>query len=263
MKHDRLPVTALGLGFRVGLWVPALLAMLAAGLFVYGRDMAIEARLLASEGVQTTGTVTRRERSSGMSGDPRYYLRYEFYAPEVRRNVGGRQDVSQALYDRVSVGTRIAVYYAPSRPSVNALRRDDTRGVRAILFAGASLLSMAAAFLGWETWRNWRAMLRAARKGAPGSAWVTGWRDAGFTSRRDGKKPYKMMEWRGDAHNHLDLTGALDPALAERFPPGSAIKVWYDPKTGRGFWEEVILPGAARPPALPAPPPSPPLAPPR
>ncbi|MCC5986419.1 MAG: DUF3592 domain-containing protein [Pararhodobacter sp.] len=248
MMIERPRVSAFGLAVRQGLWVPVLVAIVALGMFAYAREMSIEARLMASEGIETTGQVIGREqrRSSASDGGTsiRYYLRYQFTPLDGQRRVG-RQQVSKALHDRVRVNMPITVRYASSRPSVNRVERESTIGVRLLLNIGSSLLAMFAAFTAWAVWGDWRAMLRAVRKGEPGEAWVVGWRDVNEKPRKDGKPPHRIMEWRDEGRNLLGSTGGLKPALAERFPPGSPIRLWYDPRTGRGFWEESIMPGSA------------------
>lgn len=245
---ERPSVSAVGLAIRQGVWAPVLVAIVALGMFVYAREMSIEARLLSSEGIETTGLVIGRElrRSSASDGSTsiRYYLRYEFTLLDGQRRVG-RQRVTRAMYDRAREGTPIIVHYAASRPSINRVQRENTIGLRLILNIGSSLLAMFAVFMAWATWGDWRAKLRAVRKGEPGDAWVIGWHDAIERPRKDGKPPNRVMEWRDEARNLAGSTDAMKPALAERFPPGSRIRLWYDPRSGRGFWEENILPESA------------------
>lgn len=241
--NARLPVSALGLGLRKGLWVPLLLAVVALGLFLAVREMAREARLLASEGVQTTGVVLEREHRR-RDGSSMYFLRYEFTVMDGTRRIG-RQRVSRALHDRARPGASIMVHYAQSRPSVNRVQRGDTIALRLVLGAVSGLLVLGAGFLTRVMWGDWRAMLRAARRGERGEAWVIAWHECPGGPRKGGKRADMTMAWRDDNRNRSGQTGAMAAELAARHPAGSRISIWYDPHSERGFWEESILPGSA------------------
>ena len=99
------------------------------------------------------------------------------------------------------------------------------------------IMLVVAIGLFWYLRRETRAMLRAVRKGRRGRARVIGWRDFEDKPSKDGKPPWQIMEWRDDAHNRHGETWPREPAMVKDFPPGSEITVWYDPKSGRGFWE--------------------------
>lgn len=237
---QRRPLSALELSFRKGLWVPVLMLVVAIALFGAARQMAIEARLLAEEGVDTVAQVTGKERRRHTDSDGNvsysYHLRYTF-TTIAGESIRGTQSVSRRLHDSVGIGSRIPVRYVPSRPGLNRVEAEQTLPARLAMNIGSSLLLLGAGFVFWYLLGETRAMLRAVRHGHSGRAQVIAWKELQGKHSKSGKKPWQMMEWRDHANNHRGKTWPKKPALAQAFPPGSEITVWYDPRGDRGFWE--------------------------
>jgi membrane protein implicated in regulation of membrane protease activity len=76
----------------------------------------LEMRRLATEGVETTGTVVEKYRRR--RGDRR--IRYEYCNASGQKHQG-RAGVSWKYYEAVKVGDPVKVVYLPQRPSVSAL----------------------------------------------------------------------------------------------------------------------------------------------
>ncbi len=228
--------------------VPVVLVIVALVFFVIARSMAVEARLLAAEGVDTVAVVEDRTRRFWRDTEGRdrftHYLTFAFTLPDGQRHQDRRQ-VSQALHDRVAVGDRIEIRYARSRPDINRLEGQDTTVTRVAMNLGSSLLLMVAGLMAWLNTGRLRAMLRAARRGPAGQARVMG---QTVLQRRYGrllKAPLTRLDWRDDAHNRSGRTPPVDQTLAAAFPPGARLTVWHDPESDHGFWEEELVPGSA------------------
>jgi hypothetical protein len=84
----------------------------------------LEMRRLATEGVETTGTVVEkyyRRRRGVRSMRIRYeYIRYEYRDASGQKHQG-RAGVSWEYYKAVKVGDPVKVVYLPQQPSVSAL----------------------------------------------------------------------------------------------------------------------------------------------
>jgi hypothetical protein len=76
----------------------------------------LEMRRLATEGVETTGTVVEKYRRH--RGGSR--IRYEYCDASGQKHQG-RAGVSWKYYEAVKVGDPVKVVYLPQRPSVSAL----------------------------------------------------------------------------------------------------------------------------------------------
>jgi len=76
----------------------------------------LEMRRLATEGVETTGTVVEKYRRP--RGGRR--IRYEYCEASGQKHQG-RAGVSWKYYEAVKVGDPVKVVYLPQRPSVSAL----------------------------------------------------------------------------------------------------------------------------------------------
>jgi len=89
-----------------------------------------EMRRLATEGVETTGTVVEKyyRRRRGGFADGKVgsmsirdeYIRYEYYDASGQKHQGWAE-VSWKYYKAVKVGDPVKVVYLPQRPSVSAL----------------------------------------------------------------------------------------------------------------------------------------------
>ncbi len=109
------------LSFLIGAIIPVLLV----GYAVYAIiRRGFEMRQLAIEGVETTGTVTRKMTFGG-EGDSirRYQIKYAYHDASGREHSRASL-VSEELYDSLEVGDPVKVVYLPSRPSVSGLLSD-------------------------------------------------------------------------------------------------------------------------------------------
>jgi hypothetical protein len=117
------------LSFLMGAIVPLLLV----GYAVYTMiRRPFEMRRLAIEGVETTGTVTRKLTFRGKGhGIRRYQIKYAYHDAFGREHSHASL-VSQELYDSLEVGDPVKVVYLPSRPSVSGLLSDVELARRAL-----------------------------------------------------------------------------------------------------------------------------------
>jgi hypothetical protein len=79
----------------------------------------LEMRRLATEGVETTGTVVEKYRRR-RGGRRIRRIRYEYCDASGQKHQG-RAGVSWEYYEAVKVGDPVKVVYLPQRPSVSAL----------------------------------------------------------------------------------------------------------------------------------------------
>jgi len=90
---------------------------LTVGAVYFAIRRGLRMRRLATEGVETTGTVVEKYRD-GRSG--RRMIRYEYCDASGQKHQG-RAEVSWKYYEAVRVGDPVKVVYLPQRPSVSAL----------------------------------------------------------------------------------------------------------------------------------------------
>ena len=241
----RPEVSILTLAVRGWLWLPVLLALVAVVAFLGARQMAIDERLLASEGVEVTGEVTRREQRRHTDSDGnvtiRYHVHYTFTTLDGRR-LTASQRVSRQMYDRARPTVPIVVRYAPSRPSLNRVEQQHTLLTRLLAYLIVAILLPGSAFLMWYFSGEFIGKWRAMRRGDHGRAQVIAWREEKGKPRKGRKAPRQIMQWRDDARNRQGETWPRDPALAEAFPAGSQVIIWYDPQSERAYWEWEIMP---------------------
>jgi hypothetical protein len=116
------------LSFLMGAIVPLLLV----GYTVYTViRRGFEMRRLAIEGVETTGTVTRKLTFRGTGSHRRYQIKYAYHDAFGREHSHASL-VSRELYDSLEVGDPVKVVYLPSRPSVSGLLSDVELARRAL-----------------------------------------------------------------------------------------------------------------------------------
>jgi hypothetical protein len=80
----------------------------------------LEMRRLATEGVETTGTVVEKYYRRRRGGRRIRRIRYEYCDASGQKHQG-RAGVSWEYYEAVKVGDPVKVVYLPQRPSVSAL----------------------------------------------------------------------------------------------------------------------------------------------
>lgn len=190
-----------------------------------------KARLLASEGVDTTGTVidrgTTTSRNSSGSIRRNYYLLVEF-TTQTGSNVRYRRSVSHSLYDATAQGASVPVRYAASNPSVaESVPGQTARSARWLVILASVLGAGTLASL-WALQRGVAAQKRAARDGERRTARVLAHHKVGKAR----SKSY-AIEW--DDGVKVQRTTAFNES---QLPPvGSDIVVYLDPRSGKGWWE--------------------------
>lgn len=190
-----------------------------------------DARLLASEGVDTTGTVVGREtttqRNSSGSIRRNYYLLVEFTLP-AGSNIRYRRAVSQSVHDATAEGSRVPVRYAASNPNVaESVAGETARGARWLVWLAVALGVGTLACL-WALRRGIAAQKRAARDGERRTARV-------LAHHKIGKARSKSYSVEWDDGVKVQRTTAFNES---QLPPvGSEIVVYVDPRSGKGWWE--------------------------
>jgi len=106
----------------------AIIPLLLGGYTVYVLiRRGVEMRWLAEEGVETTGTVTRKL----MFPRRRYQIKYA-YTDSSGNQHHRTSFVSRETYDHLEVGSPVKVVYLPQRPSVSGLLSDVEDARRAL-----------------------------------------------------------------------------------------------------------------------------------
>jgi hypothetical protein len=233
MERQRVSIGRLFV--RHWLWVP--LILLAAGvLFSWdGLSRIAEANRLAREGVDTVAIVTgreiRTERGSNGATHTRYYVSYRFNTTSDMM-LNTRASVAAATYHAVEIGQSVTVRYLPDNPGTNRLALEGTgRGSGMVSGLVGLALLMAGGGVGWWLLRGKLSALRAAWWGEVREAEVLGHETTNV--QVDGRTQYRYT-WR-DARGALGQSMMMDYA---RLPqPGAVVRVYIDPRTGRG-WSE-------------------------
>jgi len=248
---QRPQISVFWLSMRLGMFFPALLLLVAGGLFVWGTHMASDTRLLAAEGVEAIALITDREETRGRGlkrSRYNHYLHFQFDL-ETGAAYHVRRRTSMLMYDQLQAGDEIAIRYVASQPDINRFEGELAFPWRLVINTGASILVIFALIIAYAGGLRLCAMRRAARHGSRGTARVISWVDSEDATGKNRAAPRHKMLWRDDAHNREGQTEVLDEmfdgALVSAFPPGSAITVWHDPASDLSFWEEELMPGTA------------------
>ena len=220
---------------RHWLWVP--LIPLAAGLIfsVIGWVIIGQANRMDREGVETVAVVTARNirTETQRDGDrvTRYYVSYRF-SPTSDQTVEARQSVSRTTYNAVEVGQSVTVRYLPSDPGVNQLASEGSgRGGGMIFGILGLLLLLVGGGVAWVLVRGKLSAIRAARSGEVREAEVL--EHIVTNTSVNGRVQYRYR-W-VDAARQEGQSTMMDYA---RLPaPGTVVRVYIDPRTGRG-WSE-------------------------
>jgi hypothetical protein len=221
---------------RHWLWVP-LIPLLAGVIFsLIGWVVIAEANRLERDGVDTVATVTARDIRTETDRDgnrtTRYYVSYRF-TPTSDQTVNARDSVARTTYDAAQVGQGVAVRYLPDDPGVSRLSSEGTgRGGGMIFGLVGLVLLMAGGGLGWWLLRGKLSAIRAARRGEVREAEVLDHQPTNTSV--NGRTQYRFR-WI-DASRQEGLSTMMD---YNRLPaPGTVLKVYVDPRTGRG-WSEL------------------------
>jgi hypothetical protein len=114
--------------FVTGNIIGAIIPLLLVGYTVYAIiRRGFEMRRLATEGVETTGTVTHKV----IFRRNRCQIKYAYY-DAFGKDYHHTSIVSRELYDSLRVGSPVKVVYLPSRPSVSGLLSDVENARRAL-----------------------------------------------------------------------------------------------------------------------------------
>lgn len=233
---QRQPVSYGRLFMRHFLWVP--LIPMSAGLVfsvIAWVTIATENRL-ARDGVETVALITdraiRNERDSDGNSVTRHYLSYRF-TPTAGETVTARASVSRDSYRAVEVGQSVTVRYLPDDPGTNRLAVEGSDRVFGMVFGIIGLLLlMASGGALWWLLRGKLSAIRAARHGEVREAEVVG-HDPTNTSV-NGRLQYRFR-W-VDAVREQGQSTMMD---YNSLPPlGQVVKVYIDPRTGRGWAEQ-------------------------
>jgi hypothetical protein len=115
-------------GFATGTIIGALIPLLLVGYAIYATiQRGFEMRLLATEGVESIGTVIRKTTFR----HNRYQIKYA-YQDSFGREHHRASLVSRELYNSLEVGSPVRVVYLPRKPSVSGLLSDVEDARRAL-----------------------------------------------------------------------------------------------------------------------------------
>ena len=216
------------------LWIPLLPALFALIMGGVGLALWSEARVMARDGVEAVGQVTdRRIRTTSDRDGNRstsYVVSYTF-RPSSDQTVEASQAVSRALYDRLAAGDSVTVRYLPHDPGRSQLEAGGVL-LPLILIAVALIAAAATLWLAQRMMGTKLAILRAARRGEVREARVTG--TEATNVQVNGRTQYRLT-WQ-DAAGQTGTSAMRDPIALPK--AGTVVRVYVDPRTGRGFWED-------------------------
>jgi hypothetical protein len=124
-------------GLRKRTGVALLLAAAGVSLAVGIADLRTSQRLIAS-GVAARARVSGKHAERSRSWTHRY-IDIEYQTADGQ-NIGARDGVARALYDRIRVGDTITVRYLPAEPDVHALGSTARRDTFMLWIAGLWLV---------------------------------------------------------------------------------------------------------------------------
>jgi hypothetical protein len=232
---QRQPVSLGRLFVRHFLWVPLIPLMVGLVFSLVGWVIVGSENRLARDGVDTVALVIdrniRTERNSDGNNVTRYYIRYRF-SPSSGETVEGRVAVSRDSYRNYEAGQSVTVRYLPDDPGTNRLAGEGSDRLVGQIIGAVGLLSLiGGAGLGWWLLRGKLSAIRAARHGEVREAEVV---DHQVTNTAvNGRMQYRFR-WI-DAVRAEGQSTMMDYA---RLPAvGTVVKVYVDPRTGRG-WSE-------------------------
>lgn len=217
------------------LWVPLILMLAGAVFSVIGWVIIGQANRMEREGVEAVAVVTDRDirTETRRDGDrvTRYYVTYRFN-PTPDQTVTSRQSVSRTTYNALEVGQSVTVRYLPSDPGANQLASEGSgRGGGMIFGLLGLLMLLTGGGIAWVLLRGKLSAIRAARWGEVREAQVL---DHQITNTMVNGRAQYRYRWI-DAARHEGQSTMMDYS---RLPaPGTVVRVYIDPRTGRG-WSE-------------------------
>lgn len=213
------------------LW-SGLLCLLFASIFVpLGAIDLLDSNRLTRDGVETSAIVTDHDihtsRRSNGGTRTSYSLTLRFTDAQGVQHLT-RLPVSQDIYHRNGIGSRMALRYVAADPTIAEVEPGATLRDGALMGGIGAAMLLVALMCGAIFLRTTAAMRRAVRDGARRLAQVV-------AHHRVGKQHARTFtaEWSDG------LTIGKTRTLREANLPaiGSQIPVYVDPRTGRGWWE--------------------------
>lgn len=231
---ERQPVSWRRLFTRHLLWVPLIPLAFALVFGVVGAFSLQAERALARDGVDAVAVVTSRDIRTRTDRDGNrtttYLVGYRF-RPTSDQVVQGQSSVSRAYYNGVTVGAEVPVRFLPDNPGTSALEPGGI--VLPLIFLAIAGVTMALAMgIGGYMLRNKLSILRAARHGEVREAEVVAHQVT--NTQINGRTQYRF-DWI-DAAFQPGQSAMMDFSALP--PTGSVLRIYIDPRTGRG-WSEL------------------------
>jgi len=220
---------------RHHLWIPMIPLLIGAVFSAIGWVVIAQANRLDRDGLDAVAIVTARdirtERDRDGNNRTRYLLSYEF-SPGSGERVVARASVARETYNQAQVGQTMAVRYLPEDPGTNRLAAEGSGRGTALIFGLIGLVTLGAGLVvAWFMLRHKASLLRAARRGEVREARVT--QHSPTNTQVNGRTMYRF-HW-VDAMGTPGQSAMTDyadlPAL------DSVVRVYVDPRSGRGWWE--------------------------
>jgi len=215
-----------------GLW--GWLALGAAGVTAVFMALAYfgsrTADRLATEGAETSATVTDKRRTSDSDGGTDYTIRYSFdLGAEV---IEDRQDVSLGFYNRVQEGDQIPVRYWTGDPSVSEVEAGEAATTGLIGKIGTALSGIFALIFGRLAWRRASHATWLARHGFRRQVTIADHQETNVTIN-------DTRQWKATWREADGREGATRMARRDNLPEiGSQISILIDPENRRAsMWE--------------------------
>jgi hypothetical protein len=233
------PRVSLGrLFMRHFLWVPLIPLTVGLVLSLVAWSIIAADNRLARDGIETVATFTARdirtERDRDGNGVTRHYLGYTFVTESGDR-VSARALVARATYESATVGAQVPVRYLPDHPGTSRLASEGSDRTGGLIFGlmGLALLAGGAG-IGWFLLDGKLSAIRAIRFGEMREAQVLD--HVATNTSVNGRLQYRFR-WIDARHEPGEST-MMDPA---RLPAaGTVVRVFVDPRTGRGWSEHDI-----------------------
>jgi hypothetical protein len=230
---ERQPVSWRRLATRHLLWLPLIPLAFALVFGTVGAFTLQSERALARDGVDAVAIVTSRDIRTRTDRDGNrtttYLVGYRF-RPTSDQVVQGQSSVSRAYYNGVTVGAEVPIRFLPENPGTAALEPGSM--VLPLIFLAIAGVTMAGALgMGGYMLRNKLSILRAARHGEVREAEVIAHHVT--NTQINGRTQYRF-DWI-DAARQPGQSGMMD--YADLPAPGTVVRVYIDPRTGRG-WSE-------------------------
>jgi hypothetical protein len=230
---QRQPISWGRLFMRHLLWIPLVPLMFSLIFAGVGAAVLKSERALARNGADGVAQVISRDIMTRTDSDgsrvTTYLVGYRFN-PTSDQTVQAESAVSRAYYTAVTIGAEVPVRFLPDDPATSALEPGGE--ILPMIFLAIGGVAMAVALgLGWYLAGGKLSLLRAARHGEVREAQVIGHQPT--TTEVNGRPQYRF-DWI-DAARQSGVSAMMDLDALPR--PGAVVRVYIDPRTGRG-WSE-------------------------